>query len=169
MVPQGRGIAVLNLGLFGNSHSAAGATDASNFGCSASLQPTGAPREERKLMRPALLVAEHEPDSAISTRKLILETAKYNVITAHSVKEAAEALRLMSPGLAGLVLTSSLGPEDDCATLAKTYRDTKPDSPIIYLSPTGFNQCKWADHHLSTYEPDKLLHLIRNLLGDPRE
>ena len=119
-------------------------------------------------MRPALLVAEHEPDSALSTRKLVLETAKFNVVTAHSLGEAVEALRLMSPGIAGLVVTSTLGPEDECATLAKTYREKRPDSPVIFLSPTGFNQCKWADHQLSTYEPDKLLTLARKLFGDPR-
>lgn len=119
-------------------------------------------------MRPALLVAEHEPDSALSTRKLVLETAKFNVITAHSVPEAEEAMQLMAPGLAGLVVTSTLGPEDDCATLAKTFKNTKPDAPVIYLSPSGFQHCRWADHQLSTYEPDKLLNLARELFGDPR-
>ena len=120
-------------------------------------------------MRPALLVAEHEPDSALSTRKLVLETAKFNVITAHSMPEAEETMRLMAPGLAGLVVTSTLGPEDDCATLAKAFKKTRPDAPVIYLSPNGFQQCHWADHQLSTYEPEKLLNLIRDLLGDPRE
>jgi DNA-binding NtrC family response regulator len=119
-------------------------------------------------MRPALLVAEHEPDSALSTRKLVLEAAKFNVVTAHSLPEAQEATRLMAPGLAALVVTSTLGPENDCATLAKSFKETKPEAPVIYLSPTGFNQCHWADHQLSTYEPDKLLTLVRDLLGDPR-
>ncbi len=119
-------------------------------------------------MRPALLVAEHEPDSALSTRKLVLETAKFNVITAHTVSEAEEATRLMAPGLAGLVVTSTLGPENDCATLAQSFKKTKPNAPVIYLSPTGFQQCRWAEHQLSTYEPDKLLNLVRELFGDPR-
>lgn len=119
-------------------------------------------------MRPALLVAEHEPDSALSTRKLVLETAKFNVVTAHSMPEAEEALRLLAPGLAGLVVTSTLGPENDCSTLAKSFKKTRPGAPVIYLSPTGFQQCKWADHQLSTYEPEKLLNLVRQLFGDPR-
>jgi DNA-binding NtrC family response regulator len=119
-------------------------------------------------MRPTLLVAEHEPDSALSTRKLVLETAKFNVITAHSMPEAEEAMRKMGPGIAALVVTSTLGPEDDCATLAQSFKKSKPDSPVVYLSPSGFQQCRWADHQLSTYEPDKLLNLIRDLLGDPR-
>lgn len=119
-------------------------------------------------MRPALLVAEQEPDSALSTRKLVLETAKFNVITAHSLPEAEEAMRLMAAGLAGLVVTSTLGPEDDCATLAQSFKKTKPNGPVIYLSPSGFQECRWAEHQLSTYEPEKLLNLARKLFGDPR-
>ena len=120
-------------------------------------------------MRPTLLVAEHEPDSALSTRKLVLETAKFNVVTAHSLKEAEEAIRLMAPGLSGLVVTSTLGPENDCTTLAQVFKEARPHTPVIYLSPTGFQQCRWADHQLSSYEPDKLLNLARDLLGDPRK
>jgi DNA-binding NtrC family response regulator len=119
-------------------------------------------------MRPALLVAEQEPDSALSTRKLVLETAKFNVVTAHSLPEAEEAMHLLAPGIAGLVVTSTLGPEDECASLAQSFKKTKPDAPVIYLSPSGFQHCKWADHQLSTYEPDKLLNLVRDLFGDPR-
>ncbi len=132
------------------------------------FSPTEGPQKALQDMRPTLLVAEHEPDSALSTRKLVLETAKFNVVTAHSAQEANEALGLMAPGLAGLVVTSTLGAEDDCATLAKSFKQVKPDAPVIYLSPTGFQHCKWADHQLSTYEPDKLLNLARNLFGDPR-
>jgi len=32
--------------------------------------------------RPTFLMAEPEPEQALSTRKLVLETAKFNVITA---------------------------------------------------------------------------------------
>ncbi len=113
-------------------------------------------------------MAEPEPPESISARKLVLETAKFNVVTAHSMPEAEEALRLLAPGLAGLVVTSTLGPEDDCATLAQSFKKTKPESPVIYLSPTGFQHCRWADHQLSTYEPEKLLNLARDLFGDPR-
>ena len=37
--------------------------------------------------RLAFLVIEPEPHEALSTRKLVLETAKHNVITAHSACE----------------------------------------------------------------------------------
>jgi hypothetical protein len=46
-------------------------------------------------------VIDHEFPDSISTRKLVLETAKYNVITAYSGREAVETFRLFltSPAL----------------------------------------------------------------------
>src|SRR3954470_176535 len=44
------------------------------------------------MVRPTLLVAETEPVSALSVRKLVLETAKFNVLTAHSQEEEIEIL-----------------------------------------------------------------------------
>lgn len=118
-------------------------------------------------MRPALLVAEREPENGLSTRKLLLETAKFNVITTHSITETKEALQLFAPGLGGLVVTSHLGDENECGAVAKAFKEAKPKAPVFYLSPTGMESCRWADHHLSTYEPDKLLTLVRTILGDP--
>ena len=46
------------------------------------------------LPRPAFLVAEPEPEQALSTRKLLLETFKFNVITAHSERETVDLLHL---------------------------------------------------------------------------
>jgi hypothetical protein len=39
--------------------------------------------------RPTLLVAESEPVEALSVRKLVLETDKFNVLTAHSFRGIA--------------------------------------------------------------------------------
>lgn len=118
------------------------------------------------MIRPALLVAEREPENALTVRKLILETAKYNVITAYTAEEALETIDTF-PRVAAAVITSNLGPENDCEIVAKAVKQTNSKTPVIYLSPTGLGDCKWADHTLSTYEPDRLLSLVRSLLGDP--
>ena len=47
-----------------------------------------------RVIRPCFLVIDHEFPDSISTRKLVLETAKYNVITAYSGNEAVETLKL---------------------------------------------------------------------------
>lgn len=118
-------------------------------------------------MRPALLVAEREPENALTVRKLILETAKYNVITAYSTKEALETIESF-PNVSAAVITANLGPENECETVAKAVKILNSETPVIYLSPTGLVECRWADHMLSTYEPDQLLGLVRKLLGDPK-
>ncbi len=119
-------------------------------------------------MRPTLLVAEREPENALSVRKLVLETAKFNVITAYSAAEALEAFRAF-PAVSAAVITSNIGPESDCETIAREIKETKPHIPIMYLSPTGMVECNWADYQMSTYEPEELLTLVRKLLGDPRK
>src|SRR5690349_2301472 len=45
------------------------------------------------MRRPTLIVAEPEPGQALSTRKLVLETAKFNVLTAHSTDEALDVFQ----------------------------------------------------------------------------
>src|SRR5437764_6863136 len=45
------------------------------------------------MVRPTLLVVEPEPEQALSARKLVLESGKFNVITAHSGREFFEMLR----------------------------------------------------------------------------
>lgn len=124
------------------------------------------PRGKVRMLRPALLVAEKEPENAISIRKLVLETAKYNVITAYSAEEALEAYRAF-PKVAITVITANLGAENDCAKVAKAIKLDNPKMPIIYLSPNGMAECAWADHLMSTYEPEKLVALVRSLAGDP--
>jgi CheY-like chemotaxis protein len=53
--------------------------------------------------RPTLLVAEPEPQQALSVRKLVIETGKFNVLAAHSTREALEIFRLF-PNLSVAIL-----------------------------------------------------------------
>lgn len=119
-------------------------------------------------MRPTLLVAESERENALSVRKLVLETAKFNVITAYTAREAVETF-LTFPGVSAAVLTSNIGPENECELIARQVKQSKPQIPVIYLSPTGMLDCHWADYQMSTYEPEELLTLVRKLFGDPRQ
>lgn len=117
------------------------------------------------MARPAILVAEQEPSQALSVRKLVLETAKFNVLTAHSTREALELLHLF-PNLSMAVLAAGNG--IDCKEVAKAIKSETDKVPIVFLHPQMFASCEYADHQLSSYEPEKLLELVRSLLGDPR-
>ena len=59
------------------------------------------------MARPTFIMAEPEPEQALSARKLVLETAKFNVITAHSVSETRELLQQF-PNASALIIHSQL-------------------------------------------------------------
>ena len=57
--------------------------------------------------RPTLLIAEPDPVQALSVRKLVMETAKYNVMTAHSTREAIDIFHLF-PNVSAAVLVGAI-------------------------------------------------------------
>ena len=116
--------------------------------------------------RPTLLIAEPEPSQALSVRKLVLETAKFNVLTAHSTREALDLFQLF-PNVSLVVLVE--GGRIECGQVAKTIKNTTSKVQIVYLHSAIGSRCADADHQLLAGEPEELLHLIRSLLGDPRE
>lgn len=121
---------------------------------------------ELPMARPTLLVAEPEPLQALSVRKLVLETAKFNVLTAHSTREALDLFHLFpNISMAVLVGESSI----DCDAVAKHIRTTTDKVPIVFVSGRIGAKCEYAHHSRPTGEPEALLELVRAMLGDPRE
>jgi DNA-binding response OmpR family regulator len=110
--------------------------------------------------RPTILVAEPEPDQALSIRKLVLETAKYNVLTAHSTQEALDLFGLF-PNVNAVLLVR--GDKLDCERIAKQVRAVAKEIPLLGI------RCDGIDYSVESYDPGHLLHILRNLLGDPRE
>jgi CheY-like chemotaxis protein len=117
------------------------------------------------MTRPTLLVAEPEPEEALSVRKLLLETAKFNVLTAHSGSEALELFDRF-PSLDMVIMVDSK--VIDCEAIGQQVK-RKSKVPIVALSPLIGNCCHSADHNLSSHEPEALLEVIRSHLGDPRK
>ena len=111
-------------------------------------------------------MAEVEPLEGVSVRKLVLETAKFNVITAHSVEETVSLVEKY-PQVEALVLHSSLSGLD-CEDLVAGIRKRHPKLPIIVLTPSPSFHCDGANHHVSSHDPQELLGLLRSLFGDPR-
>ena len=123
------------------------------------------PYIQRTMARPALLVAEPEPEQALSVRKLVLETGKFNVLTAHSSAEALEIFHLF-PNIDAAVLVGE--GSIDCRDVAAKIKTTNDKVSVIYLHGSIGGRCLHADHDLSSHEPEALLELVRGLLGDPR-
>ena len=118
------------------------------------------------MVRPTLLVVEPEPEQALSTRKLVLETGKFNVLTAHSGPEFMELLRRFPK--VDCAIVHGMLKDIRCAEMFAAVKKMNPGMPTILLSAKVHASCKGADHVISSHQPEALLELARNLLGDPQ-
>ena len=112
------------------------------------------------------MVAEPEPLQALSVRKLVLESAKFNVLTAHSTEEALEICREF-PKVAAVVLVAEHNIQ--CERVAAAIKKAHSSLPVVVMSARHGYFCPGADHHLSSYNAEELVNLARKLLGDPRK
>jgi DNA-binding NtrC family response regulator len=117
------------------------------------------------MVRPCFLVIDREFPGSISTRKLVLETAKFNVITAYSADEAIETLRAF-PAIHGAVIDADIY-GTTCEALTKTLKEIKPGLPIIAICGPGDNDCSGADYQVESLDPRKLLETLQKL--DPQK
>jgi DNA-binding NtrC family response regulator len=113
------------------------------------------------MLRPCYLVIDRETSSGISTRKLIIETAKFNVITAYSSKEAIETLKKY-PSLDGVVLDAGM---EDMPTeeLMASLKQLQPKITVILVCTPRSAPCQGADHTLESFDPRRLLALLEKL------
>jgi DNA-binding NtrC family response regulator len=79
-----------------------------------------------------------EQPEGLSSRKLIVETAKYNALTAFSAKEGLEIFK--EHPVNAVVLHSSVQ-GIPCDSMVKQIKKQQPDMPVIILSATGLDQC----------------------------
>ena len=113
------------------------------------------------MIRPCFLVVDREFPGSISTRKLVIETAKFNVLTAYSGGEALALVRLF-PAISGAVLDAGIT-DMKCADLVRAIKDFQPALPVVVIAVPGAANCPDADHQLDSFEPAKLLELLRKL------
>lgn len=111
--------------------------------------------------RPCFLVIDREFSANISTRKLIIETAKFNVITAYSGAEAIETVKRF-PAIDGVVLDAGLR-DLSADRVVNQIKDLFPQLPIIVICAPGSTECARADYHLEFFDPGSLLDLLQKL------
>lgn len=114
-------------------------------------------------MRPAFLVAEVEPHHGLSARKLVLESFRYNVLTAYCPGEAIETFRAF-PGIAAVIINAEL--QDYECVIAEMKR-LNPDKKIILLRPSEHTRSEHADMYCNAHDPEALLDLLRRHFGEP--
>ncbi|MEG9437723.1 response regulator [Edaphobacter sp. HDX4] len=111
--------------------------------------------------RPCFLVVDREFPGTLSTRKLVLETAKFNVLTAYSGREAAAIFRRF-PAIDGVVMDCEMEdiPAED---LARSMKALVPTVPVIVICAPGTSTCPSADFRVESFQPQMLLDTLQGL------
>lgn len=112
------------------------------------------------MIRPCILVVDAEFPGSISSRKLVIETAKFNVITAYSGLEAIETLERF-PKVDAVVVNAD-EEETPCAELVKRLKAIVPNIQIIATSAGGDDDCG-AHHGVSKFYPAALLEKLKTM------
>lgn len=113
------------------------------------------------MIRPCFLVIDREHSASISMRKLVIESAKFNVITAYNGAEAVETFERF-PAVHGVILNAAVR-DVPCNDILSTIRSRDPKIPIIVVQGSGGPECPGADHYIDSFDPVQLLEILRDL------
>ncbi len=108
-----------------------------------------------------ILMIESEQPEGISSRKLVVETAKHNVITAYNPETGLALLRRFPAVDAVLIHASVL----DHLPLIPQVREISPSVPIIVATPRPSDHFEGADYTVPSHEPQRLLDLLSSAFG----
>jgi len=114
-------------------------------------------------MRPIFLVVDPPDPEALSTRKLILESQKYNVLTAFTGPEAVEIAARVP--INAVVLHERVQ-DGDSVGLAGELKRTRPDVPVWMVAPHPHIRVANVDQVLSSFEPLALVGLAEKTFGN---
>lgn len=113
------------------------------------------------MVRPCFLVMDPEHPGSISTRKLVIETAKFNVITAYSGREAIATLERF-PALDGAVLDAR-ATDMPVDTLIERMRLIKQRIPVVVIAAPGIPEPAEANYTLESLNPRALLEVLKEI------
>lgn len=111
--------------------------------------------------RPCFLVLDPEHAGSISTRKLVIETSKFEVITAYSSAEAKSMLARF-PELDGAVIDARAS-DMPLPDLIRALREIKQGIPVVVIASPGPTPPPEADYIVDSLEPAMLLEVLRNI------
>ncbi len=113
--------------------------------------------------RLAFLVIETEPAQGLSTRKLLLESAKHNVLTAYSPSEGTQMFQRF-PHVDVVAIDGSFGPAA-CGDLVQQLKTVDGDIRVVAFVPNVSARCDWARETVSSHDPAALLKLLEKMGG----
>lgn len=115
------------------------------------------------MTRPAFLIAEPAPVEGLSSRKLVIETACFNVLTAYSWPELLEAVDRFPKADAVIVHTAL--PRLNISALNNKVRQTMPHALLIALAHTTSFVSNDVDAVISSHDPQHLLSYLEEHFG----
>ena len=111
--------------------------------------------------RLSFLIVENEPGQGLSTRKLLIETAKHNVLTAHSTDEGRRMFERF-PNVDAVVIDDEL---KDSGQLVEQVRKSNSNVRVVCLSPRIGAKRGWADTTINSHDPAGLLKMLEEMGG----
>ncbi len=104
-----------------------------------------------------ILMIEEEQPEGLSSRKLVVETVKHNVLTAYNAKDGMDLLARFPNVDAVLVHAGQLHKRPSLLT---EVRELCPDKPIILASPFADEFRPEANFVVDSHKPQALLKLL---------
>ncbi len=111
-----------------------------------------------------VLMIEHEQPEGLSSRKLVVETAKHNVLTAYTPAGGLELLHRF-PAVDLILVHSTVL---DHHPLIPEFRRLAPTAPVIVASPNPAQTFHEADFVISSHDPQALIDLLATRFNVPR-
>ncbi|QNI32395.1 response regulator [Alloacidobacterium dinghuense] len=114
-------------------------------------------------MKLVVLMIEVEQPEGLSARKLVLESAKHNVLTAYDGRHGLELIRRF-PNVDLVVVhrfVTGMPPQE----LIRQVKAIDPKMPVVLLSPVEDSERLGAQYVISSHEPQMMLTLLEESFG----
>jgi DNA-binding NarL/FixJ family response regulator len=112
--------------------------------------------------RPCFLVVDRDFPGSISSRKLVIETGKFNVITAFDRAEALACLKRF-PKVDGVVVDAEMVGSEECRNLISDLRAIVPKLDVIVISTGGCIRHDCNEYCVDSLNPKELLDCLQSL------
>ena len=94
----------------------------------------------------------------------MIETAKFNVITAYSSHEGIATLAKF-PNVDAVVMDAGMK-DLPAAQLVQALKQIQPDIPIVTVCAPRAANCDVGDHLLESFDPGRLISLLKKLFPE---
>ena len=114
-------------------------------------------------VRPTIIVLDVPTEDTLSNRKLVLEIAKFNVLTAFTVQELIATAQKFD---ADAFVVDTLLPDPDVKGIGGMLKHQFPGKPIVAVGAD--NTEIEADRFVEVNRPERLCDTLRELVGEPK-